>query len=64
MNDPKPWVCKIPRTDVWEAVVTRGFSGNYEHDMRTFTSWRAAYDWAYNEVKDWSPSVRVPWHTS
>jgi hypothetical protein len=39
-------------------TITRGFSGNYEGESRAFESWRAAFDWAHNEVKDWNPSLR------
>lgn len=56
MSYPKPTVCKIGAG--WLASVTRGFSGNYEHDLQSFTNWRDAFDWAYNQVKDWNPSLR------
>lgn len=56
MSYPKPvvfrWGCQ------WMATITRGFSGNYEDESRAFGSWRDAFDWAYNQVRDWSPSLR------
>lgn len=53
---PKPTVYKIE--DCWLVSITRGFSGNYENDLQSFTCWRDAFDWAYDEVKDWDPSLR------
>ena len=53
---PKPVVFKWGVE--WMVIITRGFSGNYEDHQKSFVSWRDAFDWAYNEVKDWNPSLR------
>lgn len=39
--------------ELWEACVTRGYEGNYETYARWFPTWREAFDWAHNAVKDW-----------
>lgn len=52
---PRPTVRKAGL--YWLAVVTRGFSGNYERDHQFFTGWRDAFDWAHGQVKDWNPEL-------
>lgn len=49
----KPKVLK--NGELWEACVTYGYEGNYEHMTRYYTTWREAHDWAYSKVKDWRP---------
>lgn len=49
----RPSVYKVGR--FWMAVVTRGFSGNYEQSYALRETLPEAHDWARNQVKDWRP---------
>lgn len=39
----------------WLVVVTRGYSGNYEHEYTYWDTWRDAHQHAYETVKRWRP---------
>lgn len=44
--------CLYPRC-VWGLEITHGFEGNYEHEYLYFSTWRRAYDHAFNTAKRW-----------
>jgi hypothetical protein len=51
---PRPTVERCPcNCGLWRAEVTVGYSGNYETWAHMSDTWRKAFDWAYNEVRNW-----------